>query len=232
MITSYYHTTREVAEVLGVSQHQVCQLVKSGELQAEQTPGGHYLVDVRSAIRYKIIYAGKGRPLSPSQAFGALFLLSGIEPAWLSKNQLARADELLQKTTPERLVWITRKRKTTYVVPKTQLTTKPEDRVKTGLSALRKARIGLTVQNGPEEIYVLDENIHGLGSIQNDSHNRQMCIVHVIKDKSESNWFKDLDVMPDAIVAADLAESIDPRTRLSGIKRLEELIDEYRNIHG
>ena len=226
MITSYYHTTREVAEVLGVSQHQVCQLVKSGELQAEQTPGGHYLVDIRSAIRYKIIYAGKGRPLSPSQAFGVLFLLSGIKPTWLSNNQLARADELLRKTTPEKLVWITRKRKTTYVVPKTQFITMPEDRIKTGLSALKEARIELTVKNGPEEIYVSKACVNEQ-PLYNQIENPAF-IVHVLDESLGASRFNKLTVMPSAVIAADLGESIDPRTRAAGLAKLEDLLATYK----
>lgn len=79
----------QAAAVLDVHSSRVRQLLAKGHLRGQRI-GGRWLVDGDSARDRKDQGPNAGRPLSPRNAWGALALLSGRPPAWLSAPEKSR----------------------------------------------------------------------------------------------------------------------------------------------
>src|SRR5688500_3989009 len=97
----------ETSRRLGVSRRQVQRMASSGTLRASRTPGGALAVDAGSLPTFR---PGRGRPWSPTMAWGALWRLSGLEPGWLTAAPRRRPDGLLDGIEPERLLASVRNR--------------------------------------------------------------------------------------------------------------------------
>lgn len=77
------------AQLLGVSPRRVRALIDAGRLRARKV-GGRWLVERGSAQLLKQSRRESGRPLTPENAWGMLFLASGERPNWLSAWRASR----------------------------------------------------------------------------------------------------------------------------------------------
>ena len=83
----------EVAERLGLSPGRVRQLAAAGRLPAQRV-GRDWAVDAE-ALSYRALPVG--RRFSPPRAWGALALLAGVDPVWLSASARSQVRAVLRR---------------------------------------------------------------------------------------------------------------------------------------
>jgi excisionase family DNA binding protein len=83
----------EVADRLGLSSGRIRQLVAAGRLPAQRV-GRDWVVD-SEALSYRPLPVG--RRFSPPRAWGALALLSGVHPDWLSASARSQVKAVLRR---------------------------------------------------------------------------------------------------------------------------------------
>lgn len=231
-------SSKEAADFLGVSPHQVDMLAAKGEIRSNKV-AGVLLVDPFSLRQYKQLHRGKGRPLSAGVAWGALWLLSGLDAPWLAYQQRRRLIIKLQNIGAKDLVWQARKRSTLRVF-RTARKNFPGLRaalVLSGKSTDRPDIFGMPENDRELEGYASTETIEGLrdryGLYEDTTGN---LLVHtttggeppwphedVIREHGEGQ-------LPVAAVAADLAASLDPREARAGLQALQILIRGFRAL--
>jgi excisionase family DNA binding protein len=218
-------TVEQAASGLGVSRHQVTELIHNGSLSATRTAGRAFLVSAGSLERLKVIRRGNGRPLKQETAWAALWALSGLDTPWLGYHQKRRLSTRLKKTTVQDLVWDTRKRaRTLWVrISDSFLDDVCKHLVLSGMGAAKEHDFDLMGESPYLEGYIAQEEFQGFikrcHAVEREDAN---VMLHVISGAPID--LKALMVMPVAVVATDLAASLDARERNAGIEKLEELL--------
>lgn len=200
-------TVAEAAGQLGVTRRQVQRLASTGTLRASRTPGGALAVDAGSLPTFR---PGRGRPWSPTMAWGALWRLSGLEPVGLTATQRRRLDAHLPGIEPERLMAVVRN--------KARLVTFTASR-----RAVESLRPFVAVTDGPADLqgYVGPERLAELTAhhpIARDPTGN--VVLHVIDLPAVA----ELAEVPVAVRAVDLAASSDPEQQRVGLVRLDDLL--------
>jgi excisionase family DNA binding protein len=219
-------TVEQAASGLGVSRHQVTELIHNGSLSAMRTAGGAFLVNAGSLERLKVIRRGNGRPLEQGTAWAALWALSGLDVPWLDYHQTRRLSIRLKKTTAQDLVWDTRKRTSNLWVQISDsfLGEACKHLVLSGMSAAGDHGFDLVGVSSYLEGYIAQEELQGFikryHAVEREDAN---VMLHVTLGAPID--LKALTAMPVAVAAADLAASLDARERKAGIRVLEELLD-------
>jgi excisionase family DNA binding protein len=219
-------TVEQAAFSLGVSRHQAIELIHNGSLSAMRTAGGVFLISAKSLEGLKVIRRGNGRPLKQETAWAALWVLSGLDAPWLDYHQKRRLSIRLKTTTAQDLVWDTRKRTSTLWlrISDSFLGDVRKHLVLSGMSALKEHGFDLVGKSPYLEGYVAQKELRGLikqyRAIENEDAN---IMLHVTSEVPID--LKALIVMPVAVVATDLAASLDARERKAGLERLGELLD-------
>lgn len=72
------YTTAQVAQRLGISQHEVARHIRNGSLSAILTDAGIYVIDPDSTHRFENNTRKKGRPWDAETSWTALLLLDGV----------------------------------------------------------------------------------------------------------------------------------------------------------
>ena len=222
--TYEYAIVSLAAEQLDVTPHQVRELVHSGDLDAQQTANGQYLVDAVSVAKYRQMREGKGRPLDPQTAFAALWVLSGLDAPWLSYHQMRRLRLRLESVSAKDLVWQARRRgmARTFRVDASALESFSTQLMFSGVD---DRVFSLMPNSGVVEGYATLNQIDELSSryaLLPDPYGN--ATVHVAPWLPDSSREK----APIALRAADLSESLDAREHSAGINKLEELLNVYR----
>lgn len=225
-ISGHYSST-QAAQLLGVTDHEIARLVRDGELSAIKVAGRAFLLNASDVHLYAVIRQGKGRPLSASSAWAALWVVSGLDADWLDYSQMRRLRIKLESITPEELVWQTRRRMgaqrfraSQSFIPKIK-----DELVLTGRSCISVLKSELTEQNEILEGYARS-NLHDLGEryhLAKDATGN--VIIHTAE--GEQRLFDGVEQAPIAVVAADLAFTLDTRERNAGLSVLRRLIDEF-----
>lgn len=224
---SGYVTVNRAAEMLGLTPHQVRALLRSGEVAGIRVSERGYMADAASVHTYGQRSQRKGRPMNQASALGALWELSGKQAAWLDYYQARRAKKALKGADAEKLALQCRRRAETkrYRVAASFLDDAKRLVSLSGVSAVAEHAIDLTGAENIVEGYIrrayLPSFEDATFAVADQAGN---AILHVVDD-----WFE-IDcneAMPVAVVAVDLTESLDTRTRWAGFDRLKELVDEY-----
>ena len=224
------YTSSQAADVLGVSAHQVVQLIHAGELNAFRTAGGVFLVDATSVANYARLAQGRGRPFSAGVAWAALWLLSGREVDWLSYQQRRRLLMRLREVSTEELLWLVRRRARLLHlrVDESFLSVTRTKLVLSGASSRAMFDLGLTIDGGRVEGYIferdVDDFVRSCFAVAGGNCN---LVVRVMSDTMPFS-LTDCKEMPVAVVGADLAASSAARERSAGLRLLEELLREWR----
>lgn len=219
-----YLSVADAAQRLGVGSHRVYELIKCGTVDAQKVSERTTLVEATSLLRYQAFARKAGRPFGPSMAMGALWILSGAEASWLTYHQRRRALQALEDFSAEDLAAKCRRR---AKVVRLRIDGSFVDEA---MSVIRPS--GLSALDFYDFDLILSKNIYeGYIDAVGLSHLRERCfaesdargnlIVHV----AEGSYLKGASPMPEAVVALDLAESLDIRTRRAGLEKLEGLID-------
>lgn len=223
-----YLSVADAAQRLGVGNHRVYELIKSGMVDAQKVSERTTLVEATSLLRYQAFGRKAGRPFGPSMAMGALWILSGVEAFWLSYHQRRRALQALKDFSAEDLAAKCRRR---AKVVRLRI---DDSFVDEAMSVMRPS--GLSALDFYDFDLILSKNIHEgyIDAVElsrlrarcfAESDSRGNFILHV----AEGSCLKGMSPMPEAVVALDLAESLDIRTRRAGLERLEGLIDGRKN---
>ncbi|MDR2197652.1 MAG: helix-turn-helix domain-containing protein [Coriobacteriales bacterium] len=221
------YTVNDAAEMLGVSNPRVLQLIYAAELTAQRTVGDAYLIHAESLQSYQRIRQGNGRPWKADVAWAALWMLSDMEIGWLAYPQHRRLLQRLKRVNADNLVWLTRRRAS---VKRVRVSTSlfnnlKEEMVLSGASSEFIRTLGLTQRNDIIEGYVA---VNTINKIKEKYHfveeNNTNAILHLV----DESCFKiaDREQMPEAVALVDLAASADTRERRAALSRLEELLHE------
>jgi excisionase family DNA binding protein len=219
-------TVEQAASGLGVSRHQVIELIHNGSLSAMRTAGGMFLISARSLERLNIIRHGNGRPLKQETAWAALWALSGLDVPWLNYHQKRRLSIRLKTTTARNLVWDARKRASILGVRISDsfLGDARKHLVLSGMTAAKDQGLEVVGESSYLEGYIAQRELRWLTkryhAVEGENAN---VMLHVTSEAPMD--LKSLTVMPVAVVATDLAASLDARERKAGLERIEELLD-------
>ncbi|MGH3482472.1 MAG: helix-turn-helix domain-containing protein [Nocardioidaceae bacterium] len=223
-------TTKTAAELLGISERQVRHLVDSGELDARKV-AGRLFIDETSLDRRLRSRPGPGRPLSGRAAWACLWELSGERAEWLGRSERSRLRSWLDRWSPEDVMQACRRRSARHdlrVLPRYLPDVLAAEGIAAGgLSAA--ATVGADIVGaGPAEIYSTDATLRELverfGLSTHGESNLTVRIAHPPGDR----LVEGRDVMPAAVVAVDLMEAADTRTRRAGVDLAAQLLDQRR----
>lgn len=216
-------TTAEAAGRLHVSQRQVQRLVSSGELAAHRTAGDAWVVDALAVNAWARSRPARGRPWSPEVAWGALWMLSGLDAAWVDDRTRSRLSSRIEGMDAAGIVHACRRR--AEVV-----------RCRVSESFVTDLR-GVLVQSGAgvtEQFGLAGDTTRVEGYCSSDDWPSIRSTFHVAEDARGNATIRvtafadvlagDAAAMPKAVVAVDLAESYESRERSAGLRVLEGLL--------
>lgn len=222
-------TVTQLAERLGVTTRRARDLLDSGRVAGRQLANRTWLADSDSVLRYEATTRrGKGRGLDPASAWGLLWELSGLKADWLTPSTHARVRRRIRELSPDQVVKAVSTRTTAhrYTAANTKLAS-------TGLIATGRAAAGSLGSD------LIDDHRRVCGYVREgsaDDYAQQHFMVtqtngqDVIYENTLPARF-DGDLMPAAVVAADLAASTDTRERSTGLKVIEELRQTWLAAH-
>jgi hypothetical protein len=220
-------TTVACAKVLGISARQVARLARAGELTVSRTVGGALLVDGASAHRLAKHGRHNGRPWTAATAWAALALLSGESVDWLDSSAMTRLRHRLRGSSASELCWMTRRRATVH---RMQGWGKDTGLLYSGVSALRDPAMSelfdLTAVERGVDGYVHARDFADLVTTLGLVEDRDGDVtVRAVTDDSGYA----VDHVLTAAVAVDLAESLDTRESVAGLRVLDDLLDAFRS---
>lgn len=218
-------TTTVAAERLGVSQRQVQRLIEAHGLPATRTAGDAWVVNALAVNAMARTRPARGRPWSPATAWAALWGLSELEVDWLDRRTMRRLDGRLASIDAEELVHATRRRAIVgrYRASESFLADLNALVIRSGARAMERSRFGTDDDLGRVEGYCTAEAADRLARdfnlVEDPQGNVTLRVVAM-----PSTVIEGRDVMPVAVIAADLAESLEVRDRSAGLRVLEDLL--------
>jgi excisionase family DNA binding protein len=223
-----HYSSAQAAQLLGVTNHEIARLVRDGELSAVRAAGKALLLKAGDIHLHAAISQGRGRPLSVTNAWAALWLLSGLDVDWLDYPQMRRLRLKLEDITPKELVWQTRRRMSTkrFRASQSFIQKIGDELVLTGRSCISVLDSDLTEQSGILEGYAcssLEDMEKRYHLVEDVSGN---VIIHIAE--REHQLSDSIEQAPIAAVAADLAITLDTRERNAGLSTLRRLLNEFR----
>lgn len=218
-------STEEAAERLGVSRRQVQRLIAAGELPAQRTAGDAWLVDALALGALGRARPSRGRPWTEGTAWAALWWLSGLNAGWLGARTEARLREGLRRLDAAGLVVACRRRAMThrYRASDSFVEALREAVVRSGTSAATAADFGLATDATRLDGYC-DPKMHDdlVTRFHLTPDTRGNVTLRVVGGAPAG--LLDRAAMPTAVVALDLAESLEVRERSAGLRVLEDLL--------
>src|SRR5665648_152008 len=218
-------TTTQAAERLGISQRQVQRLIEARELPATRTAGDAWVVDAIAVNAMARTRPARGRPWSSPTAWAALWRVSGLEVDWLDRRTMRRLDDRLASIDAEGLVHATRRRAVIrhYRASESFLADLDALVIRTGARAMEPSRFGMDQDLGRVDGYctsvAADRLARDFHLVEDPRGNVTLRVAAVPSVALEGR-----DTMPVAVIAADLAESLEARERLACLRVLEDLL--------
>lgn len=222
-------TATELAERLGVTHRRATELLSSGAVAGRKLANGTWLADADSVTRYEsAARRGRGRALDAATAWGLLWELAGLDADWLTPSTRSRVRRRIRQTGPEDLARVVSGRTTMR-----HYRAANAERAARGLIATGRAAAG---RLGTE---LIDDRRRVSGYVRTgtaDDHAEVHFMVADIagQDVLYENTLPiryDDNVMPAAVIAADLAVSTDTRERSAGLRALEGLRQAWLAAH-
>ncbi|MDE0132962.1 MAG: helix-turn-helix domain-containing protein [bacterium] len=214
----------DVAAKIGVSRRRVRQMLASGAI-AGQRVGNTWVINPKALDVLRQRRLGSGRPWKPESAWALLAVASGRDVA-LSPSQRSRTRHRLEAGLDSHLAQLTARCaiRSCYAHPSTLpiLAAEP-DIVTSGVSAAARYRLDI-VAVYQFEGYIPESALPALIEkfALEEGAARPNATLRVVADQLWP-FGPDEDVAPPAVVAVDLLESGDARTRRAGAQLLREL---------
>ncbi|HUG05360.1 MAG TPA: helix-turn-helix domain-containing protein [Candidatus Limnocylindria bacterium] len=219
----------EVAKRLRVNEARVRALIERGALPGRKL-ANRWLVPLEALRSSGVAARVAGRPFSPKNAWGLLFLASGMPAEWLSPAERSRLRARLQSPKFPLASRFRRRASVNYLRGDDRALAKivADDRfVRSGVSAASEHDVDLGAA-GIVEGYLPKESLaklsydHALREVSESSAN---LIVRAV----ENRWpFGSGGVAPAAVVAIDLIDSADQRSRRAGNEFLKRIRRRHR----
>ena len=214
----------EVAKRLHVSEARVRALIDHGVLPGRKL-ANRWLVPAQALHSSSIAARVEGRPFSSENAWGLLFLASGRPAEWLSPVERSRLKARLKSPKFPFASRFRRRATVAYLRGDERALRKiaADDRfVRSGVSAAEHHHVDL-IAPGVVEGYLPKDRLaklsyeHALRAVPEGSAN---LIVRAVDDL----WpFNSERVAPEAVVAVDLIDSADQRSRRAGSELLKQI---------
>jgi hypothetical protein len=222
-------TASELAERLGVSRRHATELLSGGAIAGRRLSSGAWLADSDSALRHESSSrAGKGRQLSPESAWALLWELSGLRAEWLAPRSSARTRERIRTLSAEQIARAVASRTRAHHYRAANVTKASAGVITTGRAAAGSLGVDLMddsrnvsgyVRRGAAEDYAASNFMVAAPDGRDVLYDNTLPV-----DYAE-------DVMPIAVIAADLAVSTDTRERSGGLLALENLRRRWLDAH-
>ena len=222
-------TTREAADILGVSDRRVRALVAQGDLDAVRA-GRTLLIQPEALARHHVLGPAASRSLSPRMSWASLLTDLGTRDGamvaaalGLTSSERGRLLQLPLRRAPD-WQWLVRRRArpARYAIRPAYL---PDllasaEVSRSGVSALDDYDVDLTTRSDTAEVYVAaslaDEIVHEFSLRSDDPGN---LLVHVLPDLAPlPDLLAPRGVMTMATVAVDLLERGESRARRAGLE--------------
>ena len=225
-------TSRQAAEQLGVTQQRIQTLFAAGDVRGRMVAGR--LVVESGDIQARLVRRpGRGRPLAARVAWGMLWELSGERAHWLAASERSRLRTNIGKLDAEGVVLRVRRRATLhqYRILPTYVD--------------RLAADAACVASGVGAAYAVGADIVAIGFAEvytaRSTHDRLVKQYAMVEGGNDGDVNVNLRVldddltfllsartrMPSAVVACDLMESPEPRTRRAGTLLLGDLLSRF-----
>jgi excisionase family DNA binding protein len=203
----------EAAAELDVDPRRIRAMIQEGQLEAEKV-GGRWLVKRLSLERCKGLRPGQGRPFNARNAWALLLLAAREEPDWVSPQQRSRLRSYLRRGDLADLLPELRRRAAIhrFRAHPSDLPRLAQERrvVRSGASAAGEYGIDLHAP-GVLEAYVPSNRLSKLSAKYRLSPSDNP---NVILRAVEGMWpFENASIAPPTVVAADLLEADDARSR-------------------
>lgn len=219
-------TVPQAAARLGVGQEQVRRLARSGKLSAYKV-GRTLVLDDDAVDRRALLAIKAGRALAPRTAWAALWLLSENNADWLAPADRSRLRARLRSWNAQQLVAGERARADRYdlrVLPAYR------DRVlankgivASGITAADTAGADIVAGSAIDEVYC---SVAVLAKLRRDFGVSERGLPNLVVrvPRLDAVPLANRSQMPTAVVAVDLAESVDTRTRRAGLTLLAAIL--------
>lgn len=214
----------EVARRLRVNEARVRALIARGALPGKKV-ANRWLVPIAALRSSGVAERVAGRPFSPENAWGLLFLASGRAAEWLSPVERARLKARLNAPKFPLASRFRRRANVKYLRGDQRALQKivADDKfIRSGVSAVDDHQVDL-VAPGVVEGYLPRERLAKLSyehALREVSENAANLIVREV----DQHWpFKSDRVAPEAVVAVDLIDSADQRSRRAGSELLKRI---------
>lgn len=214
-------TATELAGRLGVTRQHALTLLRSGRISGHRLASGTWLADSDAIARYEVAARrGSGRTLDASTAWGLLWELSGLRAEWLTEATRARVRRRIREASAEEIAKAVSNRTVAHRYAAANAERASEGLIATGRAAADALGTELLSDRGRVCGYV------HTGSPGDYAKTHFMAAAANGQDVIYENTLPVAyagDAMPAAVVAADLATSVDTRERSAGLRALEEL---------
>lgn len=227
-------TVADAAGRLRVTPHEVRRLLHAGVLTGRRL--GRQLIVDEASVDARIAHnVGPGRTLTPANAWGVLFELSGEQAPWLAGSTRSRLlGRWLSEADAQAVAGACRRRAThrrVRVLPayRDRLLAEPGV-VLTGMSAAASVGADVVAVDPVAEMYCSAADLkdfRGRFALSDESDANLLIRVPAAAAPEVTERLLDRRTMPLTVVAADLTESDDPRTRRAGQTLLQGALDRF-----
>lgn len=222
-------TSRHAAEELGVTQQRIQTLFAAGDLRGRMV-AGRLLVDSGDIQARLLRRPGRGRPLAARVAWGMLWELSGERAHWLAASERSRLRTSIRRLNAEEVVPRVRRRAALcrYRILPTYVDRIAADEgcVAGGVSGASAAGADI-VAIGFAEVYAAKATMDRLVrqyAMTQPGNDADINVNLRVLDDDLTFLLNGITHMPSAVVACDLMESPEPRTRRAGTLLLDDLL--------
>lgn len=222
-------TTAEVAKRLGLSSSRIQAMIRNGQLRSIPVNSRQNLVPLQSVSQAKLYRKHSGRPYAEDTAIAILYMLSGKQVSWLTKQHRYRIRRQLAQADAATLIRNLRNRATV-----------------------------LEYQSSPSAAEAIRYDIRESASVTKTRNQLQLMDAQVVEGYITARKLPDVTrkyrlnpdlkpirvrlhicdhidnssgPLPEAFSAIDLAESTDIRERIAGTNLITDLLNQYRKEH-
>lgn len=221
-------TVTELAEHLGVSSRRARMLLAEGTIAGRQLPSGLWLADSADVHRFTRRRHGAGRALNPDTAWALLYELSGVRAGHLlPRATYTRARARIRTMTAEGLAAAVAGRTRTHRF-RAANAAKAQD----GLIATARPAANLIGSDLIEDTRRVAGYVPTGTTVEEWARSHFMVADTTGFDVLYENTAPEGYATPlPAVVAADLALSLDTRERSAGLRALDQAIADWRAAH-
>ncbi|MDU0366866.1 hypothetical protein RWH45_06535 [Microbacterium sp. KSW4-17] len=219
-------TATELAARLGISRRHAVELVASGTIAGRKLSSGAWLADAASVLHYEAAARrGSGGRISTATAWGLLWELSNLHASWLTPSTRWRVHRRLRTMSAEEIARTVSSRTRTHRYRAANPSKASTELIITGRAVASLLDVGLM-----DDIRRVCGYLPSGGDVKGYASTHFMVEdttgLDVLYENTVPSPVKG-NVMPIAVIAADLAVSPNTRERSGGLRALEKLCQQW-----